>query len=291
MGSSNSGAPPPLPLPGGITVHDNARNTDDYERRRCATDETEESRSLRRGYREENPGRCRRGPTREEARRYDTGVDSGHGGSSFGADAGRPAGSGDALTHEVDQRPHVRGSLNEGPQGWPDHGVGGSEVGRGHERESIEPSVTRRDGSYRGWGLERGQRDPGPERDQLAVGEDGAFFTSLRGEGCGRNGDGVSRRSAKRYPRRPEWNNDTAGAASLGGAHVAIVTENSPASVQVGLFFCPVFRVTVVSGACRATVGRHALFESGLRLTGILCHDPTVSSNGKAVRRVNVSHA
>lgn len=122
-----------------------------------------------------------------------------------------------------------------------------------------------------------GQRVEGDASDNASLSEgrrrneeaaartaDGDFFASLRGgdgqddageatTGATRRGGGgggpviagSSQTGRMRHARRPEWNSDTAAVASLGGegAQASVLTDNSPAAVQVGVLWLYAFQL------------------------------------------------
>lgn len=158
----------------------------------------------------------------------------------------------------MEQRPHVRGSITEeyGDDGhhqppYSPDGVGQRGGGAG--------TASKRAGRWDGGDVRDG---PEPDHDcpfeeptnhdsGSTRPEDADFLESLRGgEGAGAGaGAGSHRRRGNSGPgscssngkqrarvrqaRRPEWNSDTAAVASLGGGQAAILTDNSPAAVQV----------------------------------------------------------
>eukprot|EP00752_Nemacystus_decipiens_P005609 g5077.t1 len=175
---------------------------------------------------------------------------------------GAAAASDDALSHEVEQRPQVRGSISQEQDDGDHHrvhslGGAGGDDGLGRRRGGAG-TVSKRAGRQND-GCERDEpdhdlplewprnHDPGSTRC-----EDAVFLESLRGGEGGAAGEGAGagahrkggnpgpgscpsngkQRARMRHARRPEWNSDTANVASLGGGQAAILTENSPAAVQ-----------------------------------------------------------
>lgn len=172
---------------------------------------------------------------------------------------GNRSGGQDALTHEIDQRPNVRGSLSDAasaPRASRNDKMMGAGVGMntrtGRGRNATDyyaangnASQSRRVGDMdrqRGGREEIGESVHDNENGlEEEVSENADFFASLReadgagslrkeNAGGGRGGKGGLR---KHGTRRPDWNSDTAGASSLGEAHTEHVTDNSPAAIQV----------------------------------------------------------
>lgn len=155
---------------------------------------------------------------------------------------------GDALSHEVDRQPNIRGLLAEPLHHWSErnsHSPGAMDMGSLQQHhgyhETAEggahPKELLRDGNGRGRGVtHRGRHvECGPEGEGADASEEGSFERSLRGSAARvRRGDGgVSKRDGRWVVRRPEWNSDTAGAGSLDDPLASIVTDNSPAALEV----------------------------------------------------------
>lgn len=156
---------------------------------------------------------------------------------------------GDALSSEVDRQPHVRGLLGDPRHRWSDrnsHSPGTKAMASLHHHGTAEGGIHPKErllADRNGRVDHRGRHvECGPE------GERGCFERSLRGgEAEGMRGEeGVSKRNGRRVVRRPEWNSDPAGGVSL----ASIVTDNSPAAVEVRLVRC----VCLAGGLVKADV-------------------------------------
>eukprot|EP00752_Nemacystus_decipiens_P005611 g5077.t3 len=272
---TSAAAPPALPSPTNLAPHPDGHSrhgsSNGYGNRRRRSTSGEEA---------EDSDRVGRwtGPTREREISgayddcygyYDPAVKpNGVGDGVVGRAAGRnrhpgaAAASDDALSHEVEQRPQVRGSISQEQDDGDHHrvhslGGAGGDDGLGRRRGGAG-TVSKRAGRQND-GCERDEpdhdlplewprnHDPGSTRC-----EDAVFLESLRGGEGGAAGEGAGagahrkggnpgpgscpsngkQRARMRHARRPEWNSDTANVASLGGGQAAILTENSPAAVQ-----------------------------------------------------------
>lgn len=277
---SSAAAPPALPSPTNLASHqDGNRHTSgngySHRRRRGTAGEEAEDGGGRPGRmrHDPDPGGRWTGPTREStfARNgtdddnyedYDPAIKYDHHAENGGAKGGagnRPGAAEDALSHEVGQRPHVRGSISEEHDGHHRQlcSSGGAESDDGTGRRGGGAgAVSKRPGRCTGGGgRDEADDDLPPEgpgkRDSGGTRPEGAdFLESLRGgEGGGAgayrrggNSGPVSsssigkQRDRVRHARRPEWNSDTAAVASLGGAQSTILTDNSPAALQVCVF-------------------------------------------------------
>lgn len=144
---------------------------------------------------------------------------------------------GDALTSEVDRQPRIRGLLGEPRHRWSDrnsHSPCAKAMASLHLHKTAEGGIHPKERLLAdGYGRveHRGRHvECGPE------GEGGGFERSLRGGEAQvmRGEGGGSKKNGRRVVKRPEWNSDTAEAVSL----ASIVTDNSPAAVEVRLVRC-----------------------------------------------------
>ncbi|CAM9121210.1 unnamed protein product [Ectocarpus sp. 6 AP-2014] len=263
MGSTSSYssavAPPPLPSPTKSESTQDNNGSEHIHRTHAPRAGEEAGTGGRRRIIREDPGGRWTGPTRETAvaqnggayGEYDPATKRGAGDAFNGEGGRRPAAAAtgdDALSHELEQRPHVRGAIAEEhrpgqPRHRHDDQSGRRTVGDDgpvHAGGAEEAAATRR---YSGGATgENGNPHPAEPRDRIERPEGADFLASLRGgEGAAaganrrRGGSrvGPGRQAARaRHGRRPEWNSDTGAAASLGSPRAAIVTDNSPSAVQ-----------------------------------------------------------
>ncbi|CAN0400145.1 unnamed protein product, partial [Ectocarpus sp. 12 AP-2014] len=263
MGSASSHSsavePPPLPSPTkSESTQDNNGREHTHRPHAPRAGEMAGMGARRRRIREDPGGRWT-GPTRETAAtqnggaydEYDPATKRGVG-DAFNREGGRrPAAAAtgdDALSHELEQRSHVRGAVaEEHPPGRPRHGRDDQSGRRTAGKDGpvyaggAEAAARRR---YSGGATgENGDPHPAEPRDGIIERlEDEDFLASLRGgegaeAGANRRREGSrvgpGRQAARaRHGRRPEWNSDTGAAASLGSPRAAIVTNNSPSAVQ-----------------------------------------------------------
>ncbi|CAM9373377.1 unnamed protein product [Ectocarpus fasciculatus] len=262
MGSTSSHssavAPPPLPSPTKSESMEDNTGSEHTHRPHAPRAGEEAGLGGRRRRVREDPGGRWTGPTREAAAAQNGGAygeydpATKHGlGDAFNGGGGsrRPAAAAtgdDALSHELEQRSHVRGAIAEEHRpGQPRHGGddrSGRAVGNGGPVHAggAEAAATRRNSG----GVTCENEDPhsAEARDPIERPEDADFLASLRGgegaeTGANRRGGGSrvapGRQAARaRHARRPEWNSDTGAAASLGSPRAAVVTDNSPSAVQ-----------------------------------------------------------
>lgn len=141
----------------------------------------------------------------------------------------------DALSHEVDQRPNVRGSLSKAMSPT-SHQSSSTEGGARRVARTSHPNRSDYDGHGR-----KIVRYPDDGSDaRTSPDEHDAFYASLRGGGArggsvrrGSGGGGRGCAGKKQAVRRPEWNSDTATVDFLGDPRTVHVTDNSPLAIQV----------------------------------------------------------
>lgn len=256
---SSAVAPPPLPSPTkSKSTQDNTGSEHTHRPHAPRAGEEAGTGGRRRRIREDPGGRWT-GPTRETAAaqnggaydEYDPATKRGAG-DAFNGDGGKRPAAGatgdDALSHELEQRSHVRGVIAEEHRpGQPRHGrddqSGRRTVGKDgpvHAGDTEAAATRRYSGGTTG---ENGDPHPAEPRGGIERPEDADFLASLRGgegaeAGANRRREGSrvgpGRQAARAgHGRRPEWNSDTGAAASLGSPRAAIVTDNSPSAVQV----------------------------------------------------------
>lgn len=268
MGSTSSHssavAPPPLPSPPKSESMQDNTSSEHTHRPHAARAGEEAGMAGRRRRIREDPGGRWTGPTRETAAARNGGTYSEYDpatkygvGDAFKAGGGRQAAAAaatgeDALSHELEQRSHVRGAIAEEHRpGQPRDGCDGQSgrtVGNDGPVHAggAEAAATRRNGG--GGTGENEDPHPAEPRDGRERPEDADFLASLRG-GEGAEAGGNRRRGGSRvgpggqaararHGRRPEWNSDTGAAASLGSPRSAILTDNSPSAVQVRRCAC-----------------------------------------------------
>ncbi|CAB1119581.1 unnamed protein product [Ectocarpus sp. CCAP 1310/34] len=255
---SSAVAPPPLLSPTkSESKQDNTGSEHNHRPHAPRAGEEAGTGGRRRRIREDLGGRWT-GPTRETAAaqiggacgEYDPATKRGAGDAFNGEGGRRPAAAAtgdDALSHEMEQRSHVRGAVAE------EHRPGQPRNGRD---EQSGRRTAGKDGPVHGGGAEaaatrrfsggatdeNGDTHPAEPKDGIGRPEDAEFLASLRGgegaeagENRRRGGSrvGPGRQAARaRHGRRREWNSDTGAAASLGSPRAAIVTDNSPSAVQ-----------------------------------------------------------
>lgn len=146
--------------------------------------------------------------------------------------------TGDTLSYEVNQRPTVRGSLSDTAPAaeWSREDIGddrhvevdpdGRYTQNGKHRDGQHTADPMR--QYEGRTREHDGRIEQHPTATKSVSANEAFVSSLR------SGEPVEEDSARRTPRRkPDWNSDTTGAASLGDPWTRHMTDNSSAAVEV----------------------------------------------------------